>query len=175
MFQTILIGLSVLVISSIAYVVFRAWRNGISLNEPFQRQRSTPPIVAPASIPAPAPPVDIPVSMEPPRIVAPAGPNSPNATGGSKKVSFSPEAEPTDPYDDVNGETPLRDSMRRPERSFGPGLENSGTNLSVDAGISSRSVENAVGSFSPEFAQNGGDFMKGIGANDMTVESYANA
>jgi hypothetical protein len=169
MFQSVLIGLSLLVISSIAYVVFRAWRNGISLSEPFQRQRSTPPILSPAS----APPVAVPVSAEPPRIVAPAGPNPPNASGPTKKVSFSPEAEPTDPYDDVNGETPMRDSMRRPERSFGPGLENTGTNLSVDAGISSRSVENAVGSFSPEFAQNGGDFMKGIGANDMTMDSYA--
>ena len=169
MFQTVLIGLSLLVISSIVYVVFRAWRNGMARSEPFQRQGSMPPILAPAS----APPVEVPVSTEPPRIVAPAGPNPPNASGGGKKVSFSPEAEPTDPYDDVNGETPLRDSMRRPERSFGPGLENTGTNLSVDAGISSRSVENAVGSFSPEFAQNGGDFMKGIGANDMTMDSYA--
>lgn len=173
MFQTVLIGLSLLVISSIAYVVFRAWRNGVALSEPFQRMRSTLPNLAPAAAPAPAPPVAIPVSTEPPRIVAPAGPNPPNATGPAKKVSFSPEAEPSDPFDDVNGETPMRDSLRKPERSFGPGLENTGTKLSVDAGISSRSVENAVGSFSPEFAQNGGDFMKGIGANDMTMDAYA--
>ena len=61
--------------------------------------------------------------------------------------------------------------MRHPERSFGPGVDNTGTKRSVNSGTASDSVNSAVSSFSPEFAQNGGNFMEGISANDMGAGS----
>jgi len=66
----------------------------------------------------------------------------------------------------MNSATPVKSNMRRPENSFGPGVENSGTQISLDAGISSKSVQGGTSQFSPEFAQNGGEFMSGILAND---------
>lgn len=162
MFQTILIGLSLLVIATIGYVLLKAYWNQSSQKDAFQAARAVPaPVVAPVAV----------ISPEPPRVVAPAGPNPPNAAP-PKKVTFAPEEQPRDPYDQPEGETPLRDSLRHPERSFGPGVENVETRISQESGVAS----NANGSFSPEFAQNGGEFMKGISANDMYGEAtYANA
>ena len=166
MFQTILIGISILVISSIAYVLFRAYRNGALRMEMFQSSvkhtmSSAPPM------PEPAPPIKASLAEEPPRVVVPSGPNPPNAAPpAAKGIAFPPETKAHDPFDEVNGETPMRDSMRHPERSFGPGVENSGTQVSLDAGISSQTVQQGISSFSPEFAQNGGEFMSGVMASD---------
>jgi hypothetical protein len=68
--------------------------------------------------------------------------------------------------DDTNSATPLRDNMRHPENSFGPGVPNTGTQISLDSGISSKTVNSGISQFSPEFAQNGGEFMAGIEASD---------
>jgi len=74
--------------------------------------------------------------------------------------------QPNNPFDDVNSATPIQTNMRKPENSFGPGVPNTGTQISLDAGISSKSVSSGTSQFSPEFAQNGGEFMSGILAND---------
>jgi hypothetical protein len=66
----------------------------------------------------------------------------------------------------MNSETPIKDNLRNPENSFGPGIENIGTRNSLDAGLSSNTVQGGVSNFSPEFAQNGGEFMSGITASD---------
>jgi len=173
MFQTILIGISLVVISSIGYVLFKAWRVRAERQEEFQASLKA---AVPAPAAAPAPPVALTPPAEEPRVVAPAGPNPPNALSPSKKVTFSPEATPADPFDELNGETPMRDSMRHPENSFGPGVENTGVQRSLDSGISATTVQGGISTFSPEFAQNGGEFMKGIGAHDAWgSDTYATA
>lgn len=119
-----------------------------------------------------------PISEQPPlerqRIVSQAGPNPPNERSPSdERATISPEERPNDPYDEVNTELPIKSNMRHPERSFGPGVDNSGTTRSVSAGTASEEVNSSLSSFSPEFAQNGGSFMEGISANDMNGSEYA--
>ena len=178
MFQTILIGISLVVISSIGYVLFKAWRARAERQEEFQASLKAAATVTepPAALSNAAPSVALTPPAETPRVVAPAGPNPPNALSPSKKVTFSPEATPADPFDELNGETPMRDSMRHPENSFGPGVENTGVQRSLDSGISATTVQGGISTFSPEFAQNGGEFMKGIGAHDSWgADTYATA
>lgn len=123
-----------------------------------------------APIPAPAPPVKV----DPPeeeRVVAPAGPAAPNAAPPvDTPASISPEAAPVDPYDDRNMEAPIEDSMRHPELSFGPGVENSGMNRLATSGVGSARVASSESPFSPDFAQNGGKFMGDVTANDLTKD-----
>lgn len=173
MFQTILIGLSLVVLSAIGFVLFKRWRAQSLRQEEFQASLKA---TVPVAIPEPAPVVALTPPAEAPRVTTPAGPNPPNALSSSKKVSFSPDAAPADPFDEVNGETPMRDSLRHPERSFGPGVENTGVQRSLDSGVSAETVQAGTSVFSPEFAQNGGEFMKGIGANDAWgSDTYATA
>jgi len=118
-----------------------------------------------------APPVFVPPSM-PERVVAPAGPAAPAAAAPRAPMPLpSPPETPTDPYDEVQGKIPIEDNLRHPENSFGPGLQNRGTFLSEASGVASKERSGATASFSPEFAQNGGEFMNGIFAN-TTGDEY---
>jgi len=53
---------------------------------------------------------------------------------------------------------------------FNSGVDHTGTKRAVESGISGNTTEAPapVGKFSPDFAQNGGEFMTGIFANDLT-------
>lgn len=173
MFQTILIALALLVGSAVVLVLGRAYYNGTLRWESFQNkvktisaQQQVAPAVQP--VPAPAPPVQISPSPEPPREVAPAGPNPPAARAPPAPASISPEATARDPYEEANSLAPIRDNLRHPENSFGPGVPNTGTDLSVGGGASSETVRAGISTFSPEFAQNGGEWLKGVSANDFS-------
>lgn len=171
MFQTILIGLALVVLSAVGYVFLKAYLNKSSKKEAFQAAVAAKPtpVPAPAAAPVAA------VSPEPAQVTMPAGPNPPSAAP-PKKVTFAPETQPRDPYDQPEGEQPMRDSLRHPERSFGPGVDNTNTRIAVDAGTAAAAEASANASFSPEFAQNGGEFMSGILANDAYGEAvFANA
>jgi hypothetical protein len=52
---------------------------------------------------------------------------------------------------------------------FSPPVPNTGTTRDVQSGISGDTTQSPSpsGKFSPDSAQNGGEFMKGIFANDM--------
>ena len=159
MFQSTLVLLSIVLILYIAHLCLKAYTNKTLNWESFQSKVTTKvaaPQLAPPTFQAPP---------EPPRVVAPSGPNPPNATAPSGKVP--PEiTTASDPYQETNSETPIRDNLRHPENSFSPGVENTGTQISTGAGISSNTVQAGVSQFSPEFAQNGGDFMTGVVASD---------
>jgi hypothetical protein len=72
-------------------------------------------------------------------------------------------------------EAPIEDSMRHPELSFGPGIENSGMNRLATSGVASARVASSESPFSPDFAQNGGKFMGDVTANDLTKDDrFAN-
>jgi hypothetical protein len=107
--------------------------------------------------------------------VAPAGPGAPNATPlPNTPPTISPEAKPVDPYDDKNMEAPIHDSMRFPELSFGPGIENKGVKNAVASGVANARGMTSESPFSPEFAQNGGIFMGAVSANDLSRDdTYA--
>ena len=162
MLQSVLILLGVAVILYVAHLLLKSYLNKSITWESFQ------------SAPGPAPPYSQPMNQEPPRVVSPAGPSPPNAETPSVPPPPPEKTKPLDPYQETNSETPIRDNLRHPENSFGPGVENSGTDLSVKSGVASNSSNPGASQFSPEFAQNGGDFMNGIGAHDtFGGDSYA--
>lgn len=133
-------------------------------------------INTPPPIPAPAPPiVQAPPQEE--RVVSPGGPNAPTATDlPDRPATISPEVNPVDPYQGNNMEAPIHDSMRFPELSFGPGVENKGAAKVAASGVANARGVTSESPFSPEFAQNGGIFMGSVSANDMSHDdTYANA
>jgi hypothetical protein len=176
MYQTLAIALTITVALFIGYLVMRAYfpkrgRAGAAAaaTEPFQ---ATPPPprptkVALTAVPAPAPPQLQDPAMEP-RVIAPGGPAAPAAAPpATTKPSISPDARPVDPYDDPNMEAPVHDSLRYPELSFGPGVDNTATTQIPLSGIGSATAVVANSNFSPEFAQNGASFMGNVTANDL--------
>ena len=166
MLNSALIILGILAILYVAHLALRSYTSSVVPWEAFQSVAKQPNIPAPAPVMYSPPP-------PPPQTVAPAGPNPPNSMGPS--LANPPEtALANDPLAEVNSPTPIRDTMRHPENSFGPGVENSGTRLSTESGVASNTVSGGVSNFSPEFAQNGGEFMSGIVAHDMfSTDSYA--
>ena len=71
---------------------------------------------------------------------------------------------------------PIQDSMRHPEMSFGPGVDNGDFNRLATSGVSNARAAAAESPFSPEMAQNGGSFMDAVYANDLTKgDHYASA
>jgi hypothetical protein len=78
---------------------------------------------------------------------------------------------PVDPFHDSNMEAPIKDSMRHPELSFGPGMDNSGIKKAVASGVMNKGALSSESQFSPEFAQNGGLFMGSVTANDLNHDS----
>jgi hypothetical protein len=121
---------------------------------------------------APAPVVTQPIP-EPPRTIAPGGPNSPNQMPPPTHDTNErlPGPQDSDPLTDDYGSSDIKDNMRYPERSFGPAPKPVVTNIAVLAGNASTlnsGVNSALQTFAPEFAQNGGEFIPGgIFANDV--------
>ena len=78
-----------------------------------------------------------------------------------------PEPQDSDPYDDTRGDSDIKDNLRRPERLFGPTTAPDDTDTAVSSGVASSVTNTEFSTFSPEFAQNGGEFIPGgIFAND---------
>jgi hypothetical protein len=166
MFRTIGLALGIAVLAFGAYLLVKAYYPSL-----FSQKKKETFVVRspPPPMPAPAPPV----KADPPqeeRVVAPAGPSPPNAQAPAAPATISPEAKPVDPYEDNNMEAPIHDSMRQPELSFGPGMDNSGMNKLATTGVGSDRVVSSESPFSPDFAQNGGSFMGAVFANDLTKD-----
>lgn len=115
-----------------------------------------------------------PPSLPAPRIITPAGPNSPNERAPEESIIAPPE-EPYDSQEETYESAEHPNRLRYPERLYGPGLETSDKQSAVDSGIASNShsaTMNAYQVFGPEFAQNGGAFMEnGVVANDSSIET----
>jgi len=169
MFEKVLVAIAIASLLFVGYLLLKAYKPQWfkAEKEAFRPRREVaPPALTPPPMPAPAPTVEKEAVAEN-RVVAPGGPNPPNAKAPAAPATISPEAAPMDPYDNPNMDTPVRDSMRRPELSFGPGVSNSDASQNVAAGVASPSVSAPVSNFSPEYAQNGGSFMGSVFANDL--------
>ncbi len=129
---------------------------------------------------APAPVVTQPIP-EPERVISPGGPNSPNQMPPPTHDTQIRLPGPTDsdPLDDNYGSSNMKDNMRYPERSFGPAPKPNNTNIQVASGNASTlnaGVNSALQTFSPDFAQNGGEFIPGgIFANDTLDDANYSA
>jgi len=182
MFRTIALSLFIIVALYVSYLLVKAYRPAwFRVREPFVQKAMGPPTassinMAPQPMPSPAPPARQTPAVEPERTVAPGGPAAPNASSDEIPASMSPEVMPVDPFQDLNMEAPIKDSMRHPEMSFGPGLDNSGVKKAAASGVMNKASLSSETPFSPEFAQNGGQFMGTITANDLNHDSeYATA
>ena len=177
MFSTLGLALALAAVLFIGYLLVRAYFPNL-----FVVQRETfvnrppptgPPVTTPVNVPpTPVPPPPPPVKPDAPagkRGISPGGPNAPNVMANTPPT-ISPEVNPTDPYDDKNMEAPIKDSMRHPEMSFGPGVDNSGMNKLATSGVGNTQVAASESPFSPDFAQNGGTFMGSVFANDLTKD-----
>lgn len=121
-------------------------------------------------MPAPAPIITQPLPEEP-RTIAPGGPNTPNQLSPPSNPPVRlPGPVASDPFGDDYGSSDLKDNMRYPERLFGPAPAPKDTEIAVAAGIAGGAQQvtsQALQTFSPDFAQNGGEFIGGgIFAND---------
>jgi hypothetical protein len=119
--------------------------DGFDINESVQVHAKPAPLVAPAPIL---------VAPEPKQVLRPETAEEP----------YDPQEQPYESADHP-------DRLRRPERAYGPGLEQDDMRA-VESGIASNSHEktmNAYQTFGPEFAQNGASFMDGVMANDTAL------
>lgn len=123
-------------------------------------------------VPMVAPPVVQQVSAEPERVVSSGGPGTPNQMPPPRErtVERLPGPVDTDPYDETYGSSNMKEDLRHPERFFGPAP--TADNVAIArasgvAGLPGSTTPQAVQTFSPDFAQNGGEFVDGgIFAND---------
>lgn len=119
--------------------------------------------------------VYIPPTEAPERVIASGGSSTPNqmAPPNMPPVIIN-EERPFDPQGNVHESADLPEKLRHPERMFGPGLQNEDVDSAVAAGTASyanQETEKAHQTFGPEFAQNGGLFMNGVMANDITLKN----
>jgi hypothetical protein len=186
MFDSAVLAIAIAVCLYVGYLLVKAYMPSLFQKKApvenfVSRTAMGPPMATPINvpstpIPAPAPSIAQAAPQEE-RIVAPGGPGAPNATAlPDVPATISPEVNPIDPYDDKNMEAPIHDSMRFPELSFGPGVENKGTVKAAASGVANARGVTSESPFSPEFAQNGGIFMGSVSANDLSHDdTYANA
>ena len=167
MFSRILIALAFAVVAFVVYLLLKAYKPSWFGFDTFE------------SIQAAAPSIQFQPPVEPPRMVSPSGPNPPNAAPArplpqEEEAQAPPDVTARDPLDDPNSSENLQDNLRHPERSFSPGQKPTDVDRSVVSGVaSSRSMTSsqALQTFAPEMAQNGGEFMQGIAANDTMSDT----
>lgn len=114
-------------------------------------------------------PTDSFVSQIIPEMPAPASSREPPQPQAQPKIQQRrlPEPQDSDPYDDTRGDSDIKDNLRHPERLFGPTSAPDDTDTAVSSGVASSVTNSSFTNFSPEFAQNGGEFIPGgIFAND---------
>lgn len=179
MFHIIGLALGIAIFLFVAYLLIKAYypslfsgkRDSFMVRAPAMGPPISNPInTPPAATPAPAPTVKVDPPQEE-RTISPGGANPPNASAPEMtNPTIFPEAAPIDPYDNKNMEAPIHDSMRHPELSFGPGVDNSGMNKLATSGVGNARVASSESPFSPDFAQNGGSFMGSVSANDLTKD-----
>lgn len=102
-------------------------------------------------------------SPYPERKVSSGGPATPatRPTGAPRVV---PEEQPNDPSYEGYESSDIPERLRHPEKMFGPGVIGDDTEIAAASGVASSAVqatERAFTTFSPEYAQNGGQFMDG--------------
>ena len=162
-------GLAILSVILIAYILYRVVP--LIINKYFTAKPAPVESFAKyTAAPAPAPSTGA-YPTEPVRVTAPAGPNSPNSVpvvpAEQKKI---PDENPADPSMEAQAELPIQTDLRQPERMFSKPPPNTGVSQLVSSGIGGETVKSpsSSGKFSPDLSQNGGEFMTGIFANDLS-------
>lgn len=119
----------------------------------------------------PAPIIEREPRIYPARNVMAAGPSAPNQEANPDEVRMTMPETANDPYAPNEESAAHPERLRHPERMFQPAPSNTSVDIGEAAGIASASASqasNALQAFTPEMAQNGGEFMQGIFANDSS-------
>lgn len=119
----------------------------------------------------PAPIIEREPRIYPARNVMAAGPSAPNQEANPDEVRMTMPETANDPYAPNEESAAIPERLRHPERMFQPAPSNTSVDIGEAAGIASSSANqaaNAMQAFTPEMAQNGGEFMQGIFANDSS-------
>lgn len=155
MFNKVLIALGVAIGLFVVYLVVRMYYPQVMLDT----------FTTTSEKPAPAPWVQQ-AAPSVPQVVSPGGPSTPSLKALPEEVEPQPPAvTPRDSFEEANSSAEFTGALRHPERMFGPGVKNTDTNSVVMSGVASNESQ-SLQTFVPEMAQNGGEFMKGIAAND---------
>lgn len=163
------IALIVAVLVFVAYLFVRAYYPSVFGYDSFTNKS----VVSQAEMPGPPPPVELQPRVEPPLVTTPGGPNSPNALPTSAPGVTPEEVKAHDPYDDPNSSSNIQDNLRQPQRMFTAGTVPEDTTIASLSGIASSTMQTsaqALQAFTPELAMNGGEFMRGIAANDTGMD-----
>jgi len=170
MMPHILVAVLIAALLFVGYLYFS--KKGVSYTAPM--------VLEDFEVPAPAPVITQPLP-EPPRTISSGGPTTPNqAPPRNEPPVRLPGPEPNDSefFEESYGSSDLQDNMRYPERLFGPAPLPDKTDIAVESGVAgsvNQVVSQAIQTFSPDFAQNGGEFIRGgIFANDtFEVPNYS--
>jgi hypothetical protein len=123
----------------------------------------------PLNTSAVAPEVEYKPRIYPARTLVPSGPSAPNQAADPSEMRMEPPEVARDPYDQNQESAAHPERLRHPERMFQPAPSNQTHDIALASGVASANhASAALNSFTPEFAQNGGEFMQGIFANDSS-------
>ena len=118
---------------------------------------------------APAPEIEYKPRIYPARNLAPSGPSPPNQASNQEEVRVASPEVANDLYEPREESASHPERLRHPERMFQPAPSNETHDIASASGVASANhASAALNSFTPEFAQNGGEFMQGIFANDTS-------
>lgn len=115
-----------------------------------------------------------PVAMEGPRTIIPGGPSTPSQAAPLNTARITAATGALDPYAEQQEDANAPEKLRHPERMFRPAPNMDEVNMVAESGIGGRATQvaaDAAETFAPEFAQNGGEFMGGVFANDTDLPS----
>lgn len=113
-----------------------------------------------------------------PRTVMPSGPNSPSQSPPDEEEVRYGEPHAVDPYADRQQAADAEESMRYPERSFRPSVDNDQTVIAREANIAGspdQTSPQAYQKYNTESIQNSGSFMDGVYANDVGSDANFSA
>ena len=176
MFSTLTLAVTIAIFCYVFYILLKAYRPSWFRTSPVETFVPKPTVLNMPALSAPAPaPIVRAEPIQEPRTISPGGPGAPNVAPQQGAVpTISPEETPLDPYDDKNMEAPIKDTLRHPEMSFGPGPDNNGTRTLSRSGNGNEKSITSESPFSPDFAQNGALFMGKVSANDLNPgDTYA--
>jgi hypothetical protein len=153
-------GLLILVVIFVIYLGVVYWKNKTSVV--FASEKEGFLVQTPAQSHA----AEMKEGYEP---TVPGGPSTPSQAPPVKEVIYQPEEGPRDPSAENYESSEVPERLRHPERSFRPAPGNTETDMAMAAGLAGKPDPSQLQQsqmFNLEMAENGGEIMPGIFAND---------
>ncbi len=151
-------GLGILVVIFVVYLAVVYWKNKTSVV--FADEKEGFVVQTPASA-----------------MIAAGGPSTPSEAPPVREIVYQPEEGPRDPMDEGYESSEMPERLRHPERSFRPAPGNTEADMAMSAGIAGRPDPSQITQaqmYNAEMAENGGEIMPGIFANDtMTPTNFS--